>query len=321
MRLLVIGGTRFLGRAIVDAALGHGHDVTLSNRGRSNPGLYPGLETVIGDRVRDAGLLAGNTFDVAIDVAGMEPSDVTPMVKVLCDVVARYVFVSTVSVYADHSVPQVEDHAVLDLRDGQSPGEAYGAAKGACERIVQSAFGERALVARPGLIVGPHDQTDRFAYWPRRIARGGRVLAPGGPAHPAQFIDVRDLGSWIVHGAESGLGGVFNATGHPTTLGDLLGRCQEVIVGASSELVWVGDERLSKEGVEPWMGVPLWNAVPGWEGANQVSIDKAVSAGLRFRRVEETIADTLAWDLARGGPRPGHEGLSAQREEELLNAL
>jgi len=320
LRLLVIGGTRFLGRAIVDAALGHGHEVTLFNRGKTNPNLYPGLHTILGDRVHDAGVLRGRDFDVAIDVAGTHPAEVGPLVEILRGSVEHYVFVSTISVYADHSVPQVEGQAVLSVREDQSPGEAYGAAKAASERLVISAFGQRALVVRPGLIVGPHDATDRFAYWPRRIARGGRVLAPGGPAHSCQFIDVRDLGSWIVHGAESRLVGTFNATGRPTTLGELLARCQAVITASSSELVWVDDSALIGAGVSRWMGVPLWITEPGWEAANRASIDNALAAGLHCRSVDETIADTLAWDLARGGPPPGREGLSADEEARLLAA-
>ena len=318
MRLLVVGGTRFLGRAIVDAALGHGHEVTLFNRGKTNPTLYSGLTTIHGDRSQDPGLLRGLGFDVAVDVGGIHPAEVGPVVEVLRNSVDHYVFVSTIAVYADHSISQVEGQAVLSVREGQSPGEAYGAAKAASEELVASAFADNSLVVRPGLIVGPHDPTDRFAYWPRRIARGGRVLAPGGPDHPCQFIDVRDLGSWIVAAAERRLTGVFNATGHPTTLGHLLARCQVVITASNSELVWVEDAALIAAGVRRWMGVPLWVTEPGWEAVNRASIDKAVSAGLSFRPVDETIADTLAWDLARGGPPPGEEGLSYEAEAELL---
>jgi 2'-hydroxyisoflavone reductase len=321
VNLLVIGGTRFLGRAIVDAALGHGHQVTLFNRGRTNPDLYPGLRLIRADRNRDAGLLAAEPFDAAIDVAGMQPSEVEPIVVATRGSVGRYVFVSTISVYADHSVPQVEGQGVLLPREGQGPGEAYGAAKAASEQLVRDAFGERALVVRPGLIVGGHDPTDRFAYWPRRIAAGGRVLAPGGPDHPCQFIDVRDLGRFVVHAVERELAGTFNATGVPTTLGQLLESCQRVICGSVSELVWVPDEALIAAGVARWMGVPLWVTEPGWEAHAAASIERAMGAGLSFRPVEETISGTLAWDLARGGPPEGREGLSAEREAELLAAL
>ena len=321
MRLLVLGGTKFLGRAIVDAALGHGHEVVLFNRGRTNPDLYPGLTTILGDRRTDASKLKGASYDVVIDVAGMDPSDVEPTVGTLRGPVDRYVFISTVSVYVDHSIPQVEGQPVLAIADDLSPGAAYGAGKAAAERVVTEAFGVRALVIRPGLIVGPHDPTDRFAYWPRRIARGGRVLAPGGPEHPAQFIDVRDLAGWVVAAAEAGLGGIFNATGHPTTLGAVLGCCRETITGSHSTLVWVSDEALISAGVSPWMGVPLWIAAPGWKGASKVNITRALAAGLSFRPLEQTVRDTLTWDLARGGPTVGSEGLSTDRERELLSVL
>jgi 2'-hydroxyisoflavone reductase len=323
MRILVVGGTRFLGRAIVNAALGHGHQVTLFNRGQTNPELFPGLPVVHGDRVHDARLLAGRTFDATIDVAGMGPDDVRPIAQVVSDSTERHVFISTVSVYADHSVPQVEGQAVLSTQDDPNPAAAYGTGKAEAERLVGEIFGDRALVVRPGLIVGPHDPTDRFAYWPRRVARGGRVLAPGGAGHSAQFIDVRDLAAWIVTATEQGLGGTYNAAGHPTTLGEVLARCQQVITGATSSLVWVDDHALVSAGVAPWMGIPLWilPGLRGWEAANEAGIDKALRAGLRFRPLEETIVDTLAWDLARGGPAPGREGLSAEREEELLSSL
>lgn len=320
MDILIVGGTRFLGRAIVHAALGRGHAVTLFNRGVSAPGLFPGIETVHGDRRKDASKLSGRRFDVVVDVAGMDLGDVRPVVEAVSPFVDRYVFVSTVSVYADHSIPQIEGQSVLTPAEGRGPGEAYGAGKAAGEDVVVRAFEDKALVVRPGLIVGPHDPTDRFAYWPRRIARGGRVLAPGGPGHPAQFIDVRDLASWIIAASEAGIGGTFNATGHPTTLGALLEACQRV-VSASSEFVWVKDDDLMAAGVNPWMGVPLWIRVPGWEAHARVDIERALAAGLVFRPIDETIRDTLAWDLARGGPSQGAEGLTREREEELLRQL
>jgi len=320
VKLLVVGGTRFLGPAIVHAALGRGHVVTLFNRGISDPGLFPGLETVHGDRRQDASKLSGRPFDVVVDVAGMESGDVRPVIEAVSPFVDRYVFVSTVSVYADHSIPQIEGQSVLAPAEGQGPGEAYGAGKAAAEDVVVHAFGDKALVVRPGLIVGPHDPTDRFAYWPRRIARGGRVLAPGGPDHPAQFIDVRDLASWIIAASEDGMGGTFNATGHPTTLGAVLEACQRV-VSASSELVWVKDDDLLAAGVNPWMGVPLWIRVPGWQAHAEVDIERALAAGLIFRPIDETVRDTLAWDVARGGLSQGAEGLTREREQELLDQL
>ncbi len=321
MKLLVLGGTQFLGRAIVDAALGRGHEVALFNRGLTNPGLYPGLETVRGDR-RDGGLaaLAGRRFDTVIDVAAMTPDEVAPALEVLEVAVDRYVFVSTVSVYADHGVPQVEGQAVLEFREGLAPGPAYGASKAAAENLILDVLGDRAFVVRPGLIVGPHDKTDRFAYWPRRIARGGRVLAPA-REHPTQFIDVRDLAQWIVHGVEAGLSGTFNATGHTTTIGQVIDACLTTLSQPSCDIEWISDDRLLEVGVSPFMGIPLWIAAPGWEGASQVVIDRALAAGLSFRPLGQTVRDTLAWDLGRGGPPPGEEGLAAAHEQALLETL
>jgi 2'-hydroxyisoflavone reductase len=320
VNFLVVGGTRFLGRAIVEAALERGHAVTLFNRGVSNPGLFPELETIRGDRRQDASKLSGRRFDVVVDVAGMDPGDVRPVVEAVSPFVEHYVFVSTVSVYADHSVPQIEGQPVRAPAEGQGPGDAYGAGKAAAEEVVVDALGDKSLVVRPGLIVGPHDPTDRFAYWPRRIARGGRVLAPGDPEHPAQFIDVRDLSSWIIAAAVDGLGGTFNATGSPTTLGAVLEACQRV-VSASSEFVWVKDEDLLAAGVNPWMGIPLWIRVPGWEAHAEVSIARALAAGLVFRPLDATVRDTLTWDLERGGPPRGGEGLTREREQALLAQL
>lgn len=317
MHMLVLGGTRFVGRAIVDAALAAGHEVTLFNRGLTNPDLYPQLETVVGDRATDLSALHGRSFDAVIDVAGYTPEVVDRSARALADNVDRYVFVSTVSVYADHSVRQVEGAELLKLSDATAPEDLYGARKAACERTVEAIYGDRAFLPRPGLIVGPNDPTDRFAYWPRRLSRGGPVLAPGDPSDPAQFIDVRDLGAWISSGAATGLSGAFNATGPSLPMGKLLETCSDV-TGTSAQLVWVSSDRLLAAGVDPWMGVPLWVGASGWEAANLVDTTQARAAGLTTRPVAETAADTLAWDVARGGPGPGREGLSAEDEQGLL---
>ena len=178
------------------------------------------------------------------------------------------------------------------------------------------AFGERALVARPGLIVGPHDPTDRFTYWPRRVAEGGRVLAPAPPDAPVQFIDVRDLGEWIVAAIEGARSGVYNATGEPTTFAQLLEACQRV--SGNVDLVWVASERLAQAGVGEWMELPLWIVSPDYVGMQQTDVSKALRDGLRFRPLDETIRDTLAWDAERETPRAEGVGLAPERERELL---
>ena len=219
---------------------------------------------------------------------------------------------------ADMSTPASEDAAVAELADPESEApEDYGPLKAACERIVLDAYGDRALVVRPGLIVGPHDPTDRFTYWPRRIALGGRVLAPAPPDAPVQFVDVRDLGEWIVHGAEAGLDGVYNATGMPTTFERLLDECRRV-AGSDAELVWVEPERLLAAGVGEWMELPLWIASPEYAAMQRTPVARAVAAGLRYRPLAETIRDTLAWDAGRDGPSAEGVGLARERERELL---
>jgi 2'-hydroxyisoflavone reductase len=323
MRILVLGGTKFLGRAVVDAALGRGDTVTLFNRGKSNPGLFPGVETVTGDRTASLAALDGRDWDAVIDVACYEPEVARLSAEAFADRTGRYVFVSTVSVYASQGTreAQLEDAPVAELRDGMTDfAQIYGPNKAICERIVQDTYGERALVGRPGLIVGPHDPTDRFPYWPRRIARGGRVLAPGDPADLAQFIDVRDLASWFADACHHGRGGVFNLTGTPLPFGKLFELCKTA-TRSGADLTWISSDRLVAAGVDPGMGVPLWVAEPGYEAFNNVDNSRAIAAGLTLRPVIDTIRDTLAWDLARGGPAPGDEGLSAAEEERLLRGL
>ena len=311
--VLVLGGTRFLGRAVVDEALSAGCEVTLFNRGITNPDLFPEIEKLRGDRSADLSALRGRRWDAVIDVAGYEPSVVTRSTEALRDAVDRYVFVSTVSVYADHatSEAQLEGAPLLDIADALDPGTLYGARKALCEAEVTSAFGGRATIARPGLIVGPHDPTNRFACWPRRMRVGGSVLAPGNPDDPLQFIDVRDLAQWLVSAATIGHPGIFNVTGKPIPFVDFLGSC--AVPGVDAELVWVASDRLAEAGLDPWMGVPLWIGASGWEAANAVDISRAVGSGLRFRPVGETIVGALAF--------PGAEEsmpLPAELESDLL---
>src|SRR5205085_3705642 len=220
----------FLGRATVDAALARGHDVTLFNRGQTNPELYPEVEKIRGDRTEDMSALDGREWDAVLDMATFLPRVVRLSVDALRGRVGRYVYVSSISAYADFSVPPVEGAPVAQLEDPESESiDDYGALKAACERIVEDSFGAAALIVRPGLIVGPHDPTDRFTYWPRRVAAGGRVLAPAPPAAPVQFIDVRDLAAWSIAMVEASQTGVYNAKGAAGTLTMryLIERCRE----------------------------------------------------------------------------------------------
>ncbi|HTF12127.1 MAG TPA: NAD-dependent epimerase/dehydratase family protein, partial [Asanoa sp.] len=238
-----------------------------------------------------------------------DPAVVTRSAEALRDAVDRYVFVSSVSVYADQSVPAVEGAALLD-------DDSYGGRKAACERVVLEHYGDRALVARPGLIVGPHDQTERFAYWPRRFTRGGPILAPGDPADPLQWVDVRDLAAFLLRATAPG---VFNAVGPSLPMAELLDACRAA-TGSDQELTWVSTAELLAAGVDPWMGVPLWIGDPACRAANLVDGSRARAAGLTTRPVAQTVADVLAWDTDRGGPMDGIEPLSADDEKRLLAA-
>ena len=320
MRILVLGGTRFLGRAIVDAALGRGDTVTLFNRGQSNPALYPGIETVLGDRTADLSALDGREWDAVVDVAAYDPAVARLSAETFAKRTGRYVFVSTVSVYASQRTTeaQLEDAPVAELRPGLEFPASYGPNKALCERAVTGVYGDRALIGRPGLITGPHDPTDRVPYWPRRIARGGRVLAPGDPSGLVQFIDARDLGAWFADACHAGRGGVYNLTGAPVSFGLMLDLCKTAAY-SDAELTWIPTGRLVAAGVDPGMGIPLWVGEPGYEGFMDVDSSRAVAAGLTCRPVIDTLRDTLAWDVARGGP--AEPGLSAAEEVRLLREL
>jgi 2'-hydroxyisoflavone reductase len=314
MKLLVLGGTKFLGRHVVDAALARGDEVTIFTRGRTNPDLYPGVERLTGDRDGDLGALVGRSWDAVVDTSCYVPRLARASGELLRDAVGRYVFVSSVSAYADFSKPLHESSPVAELEDPSSEvvEEHYGALKAACERVFDELYGSRVTHVRAGLIVGPYDPTDRFTYWPRRLAEGGDVLAPGDPGAPVQFVDARDLASWMLLLAECGPGGAINATGPATRL--TLREALEQMDGDFT-LHWVPDQTLLDAGVGPWMELPLWMPGPEWAGLQNVDVSRALAAGLTFRPLAETARDTLAWSLTAGEQRPT---LSRERERELL---
>ncbi len=305
MKLLVLGGTKFLGRGVVEAA--GSHEVTIANRGRTNPELFPGVERIQVDLMEDLGALSGREWDAVVDLDPTQlPRHTRRRAELLCDAVGHYVFTSTISVYADPSVPLDESSPVLEPPDPEPDAfdaELYGNLKVGSERAVQDVFGERCAIVRPGLIVGPHDPTDRFTYWPRRLAEVGPVLAPGRPEQPVQIVDARDLGAFLVRVAETRVSGVFNGTGpaETLTLGDTLER-----IAPGAELVWVDDETLLAAGVGAWMELPLW--LPGEEYAGMLAADisRALAAGLTFRPLEETARDTLAWSPRRASSADAH---------------
>lgn len=334
MKLLLLGGTRFVGRHLTEAALARGHQVTLFHRGRTNPGLYPEAEHLLGDREADLSGLAGRRWDAVLDINGYLPRIVRAAAERLSGAADLYLFVSTVSVYQDDTVvgrhegsplkqPEPGDEGREDIT-----GETYGWLKARCERAVEEVWPGRSMIVRPGLIVGPCDYTGRFPYWPWRVARGGEVLAPDRPDLPVQMIDARDLAAWLVRSVEEGRTGIFNAAGpepYPTvpTLGGLLEICREV-TGSDARFTWVSEEFLLERGVEPFRELPLWVSGAEHEGFNRFDNRKAVAAGLTFRPLAETVRATLDWLQELGGdipPRPGEEHpdhLTPEREAGLL---
>jgi 2'-hydroxyisoflavone reductase len=329
MKALVFGGTRFLGRHLVDALRAAGHEVTLLNRGRSDPSAYPALEQLHGDRDPRLGdglaRLQGRDWDVAFDLCGYVPRVVRAACDALAGRVGRYVFVSSISVYDGFAAPGLDESAPLAALADPASEEVmahYGALKAACEREVGAVFGAAALNVRPGLIVGPFDPTGRFTYWPLRIARGGDVIAPAPSTYPVQFIDARDLAQWMLQAALRGAQGAFNVTGPAnaaTTLGALLGACAEVSATAP-RVHWLDADFLLAQGVAPWTDLPLWVG-PEDAAMNQVSVSRALATGLVTRPVRETIVDTLAWAQAAPLRAPAARvGLAAEREAQLLAA-
>jgi nucleoside-diphosphate-sugar epimerase len=317
VRLLLLGGPKFLGRAVIDAALEAGHELTLFNRGTTGADLYPELERIVGDR--DGGLddLRGREWDAVVDTSGYLPRVVGAGARLLAGSVGHYVFVSSISVYASFADIVDEGSRVAEL---STPGSEdiqadYGALKALCEREVAREFPRRSTAVRAGLIVGPHDPTGRFTYWPHRIARGGDVLVPGPAWRPVQFVDVRDLAAWIVTAAEEGLVGPFNATG-PSTMGAVIDAAKRASA-SSARAVEVDDAFLTREGVGEWMELPLWidPSGPDWRHFMEVDASRAAAAGLAFRSLDDTAAATLA-DAA---PVDG-VGLTPERERELLDA-
>jgi 2'-hydroxyisoflavone reductase len=318
MKILVLGGTVFLGRHVVDAALAAGHEVTLFNRGRRQLAWPRPVEQLIGDRNGDLAALRGRHWDAVIDCSGYTPAQLAASGELLREAVAHYVFVSSVSVYASFPPGQRYD----ETAPVASGDDRYGPQKARAEEVIGAVMPGRVSLVRPGLIVGPHDPTGRFTYWPSRIARGGPVLAPGRPERPVQVIDVRDLAAWCVTLASRRLGGIFNAVGEVVTMGSLLADCLALAGPAGTRLSWRGDEDLLAAGVEPWSGLPLWLPESDTEFGGMLLSDpcRALAAGLQLRPLRDTIAATLQW-LADdpAALRAGPATLSAQRETDLLN--
>jgi 2'-hydroxyisoflavone reductase len=323
VRLLILGGTRFVGRHIAEAALAAGWDLTLFNRGRQEPGLFPEAEHRVGDRDGGLGALREGEWDAVVDTCGYVPRVVRMSAELLADRVGLYVFISSGSAYADKSRPGLtEDAPLARLEDRASEDvEAdYDGLKALCERTVQEAMGERAVVVRPGLIVGPHDPTNRFTYWVTRIAKGGDVLAPQPTEQPVQVIDARDLAAFVMHLVSARRAGSFNAVGDVASMRSTLETIAQV-TGSEARLQWVDEQRLLDAGLEPWRDVPLWLAPqsdPLYRDFLAMSNARAKAAGLVLRPLAATVVDTLAWAFENPAPTDPPAGLDPDVERRLL---
>jgi 2'-hydroxyisoflavone reductase len=336
MKLLILGGTQFVGRHMVERAIARGHEVTLFNRGNKNP--FPNLETIIGNRDPQIGdglsaleevVKAGRSWDAVIDVNGYVPRIVRATGELLKAAVKQYVFISSISVYSDLSQPGADENAtVIELEDASTEdiGPNYGGLKVLCERVVEELFSSAsesnwALIVRPGLVVGPFDPTDRFTYWPDRVARGGEIIAPDVPEAPMQFIDARDLADFTLHATETNTGGIFHATSPIITMRSILETCKTV-TGSDAKIHYLEGQFLLEHNVNPWMGpnsLPLWlGNDPDEAGLAQLNVNKALEAGLKIRSLEQTVRDTLEWANTRGSDHEWKSGLTLERETELL---
>ncbi len=339
MKLLIIGGTRFLGRHLVTAALGRGHEITLFNRGNHSPEDQRGIETITGDRNRDLWELQGRVWDAVVDTCGYLPRAVEAAAKVLSDSVGIYVFISSQSAYQDLSQPGTGEDAPLKTltpeqleeanrleASGQTAalvsGPMYGGLKTLCERAAEEVMPNRVLTIRPGLLVGPYDYTDRFTYWAVRVAEGGEVLAPGKPDKAIQFIDVRDLAEWTIRMIERRAAGVYNCNGMPgkLTMSHLLEVCKQ-LSESDALFTWVSEEFLLKKNVAAWSEMPLWlpeDAAPHLSGFMFVSCNRALGEGLTWRPLSDTVKDTLDWHASYRPNEPLKAGLERDKEHRLL---
>ena len=338
MKLLILGGTIFLGRHLVEAALNQGHEVTLFNRGLHGTDLYPHVEKLKGNRQSDLTALQGRQWDAIIDTNGYVPSHIRSIAQILAHTTPLYAFISSVSVYADLSHVDVDETTPVETLTPEQLAEAehivppmqgtparayganYGALKALCEQAAAETMPGRVLTIRPGIIVGPYDYSDRFTYWVHRIAQGGEVLAPGRPDRQVQIIDARDLAEWIIRMLEAQQTGTYNATSPEKQLNmqQILGTCKSV-TGSNAHFTWLNDTFLLEAGAIPWSQVPLW--LPESDetlGFNAISIKKALTAGLTFRPLAQTVQDTLTWDQQRPEKVQLQAGLNAEDETRFL---
>jgi 2'-hydroxyisoflavone reductase len=333
LRILILGGTGFTGPYQVRYALSRGHKVTTFNRGKTHPGELPNeVELLVGDRNGKLDALKGRQWDVVIDNPTTLPAWVRDAAQVLQSNVERYVFISTISVYGEVKTGP-DENAPTEKYEGADPYKetleamkaggykTYGPLKALSEKEAEKWFPGKTLIIRPGLIVGPRDETDRFTYWPVRIDKGGEVLAPGSPDDPVQFIDARDLAEWTIRMAENRETGIYNATGpaKPLGIGGMLDGIKDALK-SNPNLTWVSEDFLTQQKVEPWSDMPVWTGKDS--GLARAKIDRALSKGLTFRPLAETARDTLTWFKSLPQDRQAHlkAGLAPERETEVLAA-
>jgi len=328
LRILILGGTSFLGPPFVRAAVANGHEVTLFNRGKTNPDLFAKLEKLRGDRdTGDLDALKGREFDCVVDTSGYVPRQVRATAELFAKTAKVYQFISTISVYRSlaqsndtideqAAVHEVSAEVVEATRTIRQSFAHYGAMKALCEQAAEQAMPGKVCSIRPGLIVGPGDTSDRFSYWPDRVAKGGDVLAPGKPEGRVQFVDVRDVAAWMLHCLEQDVTGVYNCNGFrgEVSMRELLDGCK-CATSEPVEFVWVDGDFLLENEVRPYTQMPLW--IPG-DGRGRVANERAIDKGLTFRPIADTIRDTLRWVREERGDRPWRNGLAAEREKELL---
>lgn len=326
MRILVLGGTVFLGRHLVEAALAEGHEVTLFHRGERGGSLFEGqVERILGDRTKDLDRLSGREWDVVIDTCGYLPGVVRLSAEALKDSVKSYLFISTISVYDDPAAGSDESAKLAEIKDPnvtEINGETYGYLKVACEQVVQETYPDRYMIVRPGLIVGPWDPTDRFTYWPLRFMRGGNILAAG-KGQPTQFVDVRDLSEFTIRQLPVLFEGnsptrIVHVTGpvRPITMDDVIETCKSEL-SPESKVYWVTDEFLAQHEVRPWADIPAYDG-PGAHGMMQLDLSLSISLGFKSRPLAETVRDVAAWAKVNRADQPLKAGLTAEREAELL---
>jgi len=329
LRILVLGGTRFLGLHAVKYAMARGHDVTLFNRGQSNPHLFPDLIKLQGDRNDNLTALETGEWDAVIDTSGYVPRVVKQSADLLRGRVKSYLFVSSISVFKDFGTVGLDESSPVGTLEDETieeiTGETYGPLKALCEQAAERSMPGRTWNLRPGLIVGPNDRSDRFTYWPVRIKRGGEVLAPEGRNEQIQVVDVRDLAEFMIHGLEHETKGLMNAVSPPgeLSMGELLDTCQKVS-GSDATFTWVPGEFLTEHDVHPWSDMPCWIPTSVEAGVGTIQVKRALKAGLTFRPLSETVRDTLEWwdtiDSERAN-QPLRAGLTAERETEVLAAF